>query len=331
MAPKNYVRRTVQYWRLVDARTSLNAPEVDWHTVITKRLYGKRHTFDLEGREHAGTVMALNVGDAWTDAFDLSDVPKAPPLLDPETTYGIVLAAGKDYVPNQANVSDGSQAPMSLNGDEWEPVDNLFVTFLPFGNLIGVLAESTSSSRATKFVDWLNRATAGMWAETDFAWAVRPVVDPSRANLLGQAHGLKSAVFAGELGSQVNPASGIRDIFFPSDDDAPNVQQIRIEVKASVVRGKSGPEDEQAILDWFNDNFGSLDGAVDKAQVTIAPSDSTGPTEVDLLRHRLTRKSNVMLATGASRAFAGKTAVEAIVDAFVLDRADLLRLRNADI
>ena len=94
------------------------------------------------------------------------------------------------------------------------------------------------------------------------------------------------------------------------------------------MRGKSSVADQQRILDWFNQNFGSLQGDVEKAQVSIAAHGDVPATEVDLLHHRLTRKTLVHIATGASRAFTASSAVGAIIEAFTVDRADLLRLRN---
>jgi hypothetical protein len=92
------------------------------------------------------------------------------------------------------------------------------------------------------------------------------------------------------------------------------------------VRGKSTHVDEEEILRWFNDTFGSLQGTVDKAQVTIAGGDG-GPTEIDLIQQRLTRKTRVRLLTGRSRAFTGESAVASILDAYAKDFSDLLRLR----
>lgn len=331
MPKKDYVDRTVQYWRLVDGRTGLNVPEIEWHAVVTKHIYGQRRKFVIDTRDHSGTSISLAIQPSWADAYATNNIADAPNLPDPETTYGVIIAAGKDYVPNQEHTENGEQAPMSLRGEEWEPVDNLFVTFLPFGNLIAVLSESASSSKAAKFADWLNRATVGEWADPEFTWAVKPVIDPTRASLLESATGLKSAIFAGEFGQNVNDASGLRQIFMPNPGSGPTVKQIRLEVKASVVRGGSGESDQSAILDWFTSTFGDLEGKVDKAQVTLSGTDSLGVTEVDLIHHRLTRKSAVRLVTGTSRAFTGMSAVSAIIDAYVADFDDLLRLRNSDV
>ncbi|THG30570.1 hypothetical protein E6C70_14470 [Glaciibacter flavus] len=269
----------------------------------------------------------LDVPHEWADALDVSTVTGTVPRENYDATHGIVLASGKDFVPNQENTQSGAQKAMRLDGEEWEPVDNLFVWFLPFGNMFGVLTESVSASRAATFADWLTRATAGDFKDPDFAWAARPVIDQSRVALLNHADGLRAVNYAGEFGTAVADASGVRALF-QGGHQAPNA--LRIEIKATLVRGKSGHGDEQIMLDWFNQNFGSLSGQVDKAQVTLAADGDTPATEVDLLHHRITRKTQVRIATGATRAFTPLSAVGSIIEAFIIDRGDLVRLRDND-
>lgn len=332
MAKKAELTRTVQYWRLVDARDGARVEELDWEQTLID-LEGSRRTFPLEGREHAGTVVRLPIREEWAQLLDSSDIPGAPSVKDQNLTRGLVLAAVKDYVPNQENASSGHQQPMGLAGADWSPVDNLFVWHLPFGNMIGVLAESTSSSRAGKYADWLTKALRSIYptADPNFAWGAQPVIDQSRAQLLKSAEGLRSFIYAGEIGEAVNEASGAKAVFRGGNSSRHQPQAIRIEVKASIIRGKSAPhDDEREILDWFTETFGALDGSVQKAQVTLSSSDDQPVTEVDLIHHRLTRKTQVPLVLGATRAFAPMSALGAIVQAFEEDRQDLARLRGSN-
>ncbi len=322
MARKTTIDRTVQFWRLVDARDGSRVKEVDWDAIL-RGLHGTRRTFTIDGREHAGTVHALDVDMAWLEALGVLDVRGGKPRADENTTYGMVLAAGKDFVPNQENIGTGDQRPMELAGDQWEPVDNLFVWMLPFGNMFAVLAESTSSARAAKFATWLNHAVPSK-KDPEFRWLARPVVDRSRAQLLKKAKGLRAAVYAGEFGENIADASGVRALFRGPEKE---VGAIRLEVRASLVRGRSHVGDDEAILDWFTANFGDLEGTVDKAQVTIA---GTHPTEVDLLQQRLVYKTAVALATGTTRSFLASGAFGATISAFIANRAALKRLRYSD-
>ena len=326
MAQKQTVGRTVQYWRLVDARDGSRVSELDWDAVL-RRFVNFQARHPVEGREHGGSAYPIKVVDRWTEALSLDDIVDAVEPQNTAITHGLVLASDKDYVPNQENRISGQQQAMQLAGKDWQPVDNLFVWFLPFGNMFAVLAESVSASRAATFADWLNKATADDFDDPEFAWAAKPVIDQQRADLLRGAHGLKTIIYAGEFGNAVNDASGAK-VLFGGNNKVPGA--LRIEVKATLVRGKSAHGDEQIMLDWYNKTFGSLDGHVDKAQVTIAANGDTPPTEVDLLHHRLTRKTQVQIATGPTRAFTPLSAVGSIIDAFVDDRADLLRLRLSD-
>lgn len=328
MAKRPVVQRTVQYWRLVDSRDGALVSEVDWEEIL-RSLQDTRRTFVIDSREHAGTVYTVEVPSGLEEAFDFTGHSDIAGPTNPSVTMGVVIAAGKDFVPNQENATTGIQKPMALDGDGWEPVDNLFVWHLPFGNMIAVLAESTSSSRAAKYADWLTRATRHRYTEDpDFAWGVHPVIDQSRAAILDKASGLRGFVYAGEIGEGVVDAKGAKAIFV-GPDKTPTA--IRIEIKAGLVRGKSSHEDDKTLLEWFNQTFGSLEGTVSKAQVAVSAPGESHATEVDLLHHRLTRKTQVPLAVGTTRAFTPMSALGAIVSAFGEDRTDLLRLRrNSD-
>lgn len=326
MARTAYVSRTVQYWRLVNATTGARVEELDWEEILS-RFVGNRTKFTIDGREHAGTTYPMEVVHEWSDALDATRIPDAVARANPALTYGLVLASGKDFVPNQENVTSGAQKAMRLDGEDWEPVDNLFVWLLPFGNMFGVLAESVSASRAATFADWLTRATAADFQDPDFSWAARPVIDQSQIARLQHADGLKSVNYAGEFGTAVADATGVKALFHGPTNQP---KALRIEIKATLVRGKSSLEDQQLMLEWFNTNFGSLDGKVDKAQVTVSAAQDVPPTELDLLHHRLTRKTQVRIATGSTRAFTPLSAVGSIIEAFLIDRSDLLRLRLND-
>lgn len=328
MPGKDTVPRTVQYWRLVDARTGDRMADLDWDLILSQ-FHATRTAHVVDGREQAGTSHLLSVHKAdWQTALSTAGMLNIVQPANPNATYGLVLASVKDYVPNQGERASGSQKAMQLDSNGWDPVDNLFVWFLPFGNIFGVLAESVSSSRAATFVDWLNKATVGQFQDPDLIFAAKPVIDQARAQMLQNADGLRAVAYAGEIGSAVQDASGLAALFGGGLNRTPGA--LRLEIKATLVRGKSAHGDEQLILDWFNTNFGSLQGAVEKAQVTVEANQATPVTEIDLLHHRLTRKRNVPIATGSTRAFTPLSAVGSILDAFVLDRDDLYRLRDSD-
>lgn len=88
MAPRNFADRTVQYWRLVDARDGSEVEELDWHDIIARYIYGQRQTFVIDKRDHAGTAIAIEMEERWAPAFDVTNVAGAVGASDPSTTYG---------------------------------------------------------------------------------------------------------------------------------------------------------------------------------------------------------------------------------------------------
>jgi hypothetical protein len=331
LAAKKTVPRTVQYWRLVDGRTGERVKEQKWDEVLRK-LHGSRHTFVIDKREHAGTITSHQISDAdLQNGLDAATYKKAKLRSTKSITHSITIAAGKDFVPNQEHVKSGSQKPMQLENKDWEPVDNLFVWFVPFGNIFAVLAESTSSSRAKKFAEWLTKASKPAFEgfDDDFVWDAKPVVDEARKELLKKAGGLKSVVYAGEMGNAITKdASGVEALF--GIGSKKNVTALRVEIKITPVAHKGTVEDQKAILDWYDNTIGPLQGKVDKAQVIVAENEEMPQTEIDLLEQRLTRSTTVTIQNGDSRAFTAESALKAMINAFVKDKHDLLRLRKSD-
>lgn len=330
MAPTT-ISRTVQYWRLVDGQDHSVVSDFDWCSFFEERVT-KRYQQQIDNRGHAGTIRVIT-GSAWSDFESRFSTEDSNESDDESRTYGVVIAAEKDFIPNQEESNSGNQAPMSLKGETWEPVDNLYVWHLPFGNLIGVLAESVSSSRASKYASWLSRYMRSEEAfpegkGNDFQWAAIPVIDEDRAKKLKNVTGLKSAVFTGIIGAG-EPQNNLLSVF-TGPRNPPN--SIRLEVKASLVKGRSDDSDAAEILQWFKDAFGPLDGTpasnIKKAQVTTDPEDGESPTEVDLINHRLTRKRKIPLADETTRSITADVAFDAIIGAANLDAKDLYRLRG---
>lgn len=336
MAKKKSLSRTVQYWRLVDARTEHWVEDYDWENFLRK-MYQKpnsKNEFEIDGIPISGkihSVQALNYSPL-TSQFKNIGIPNK---YDEQSVFTVVLSSSKDYTPNQKHSSTGDQAPMRLNGDEWEPVDNLFIYHLPFANMIAVMAESVSSKRAKVYAEWLNRVMLeqGLFEENpNFRWAATPVVDPHAIEKIKDADRLKSVVIAGEFGDQVKKElpslSSILGQRFSK-----NIDGIRLEIKISTVRGHSTHEDEERILEWYEETFGSFqklsDGSPTTARITAAKNgDDPSYTEVDLLNHRITRKRTVALNYEGAAVINYSSATEALLDATANDIETLWSLRN---
>lgn len=322
--------RTLQYWRVDNVQSTTMMPETDWQRTLAK-LHGRPLKQTIDGQELTGTVVSLPVSEAGQVDMLTRDAPGAPYIADRTTTYGIILAGNKDYVPNQQDRETGDQQAMALAGANWDPVDNLFAWFCPFGNMFGVIAESVSSPRPPVFAEWLTRVLLDERLVTvsrdHFSLEAEPVIDKERSDYLNRADGLKSMVVAGNLGSLVVDASGMERLFQGRGD---SIGALRVEIRVSTVRGISSEEDERTLLNFYNETFGALTGDVLKAQVKTAGDHQADipPTEIDLLHHRLTRSTNVRLTNGVTRAFEALSTIRQIVSAFGQDRKDLLRIRN---
>lgn len=295
--------RTVQYWRLVDGRDSKPVTDVDWYT-FTAGWTGDLEE-EVDGAKLTGTLQTIDIEDG-------------------TRLRGIVLSSEKDYLPNEREAGTGNQKAMDLSGDTWSPVDNLFVVFLPFGNLIAVLAESVSASRAGKFAAWLD-LRADPTQEEDFYWAAAPVIDEERAELLNGVSGLRKLTLRAPFGTKAAKDPS----FLQTLQGVPNqVKGWEIEISIKAKTKDSDHHDEEALLEYFEGTLGGLTGAESKAVLVTSGSDDRGPTEIDLLHHRVTRKAKVEIAHDGTRhaAISVRPVMHALVKAFHQDRADLQRI-----
>jgi hypothetical protein len=290
------IERTVQFWRLVDGRDGSTMAHVDRHAEWVGRAGVARHTID--GVEMTGTVYV-------------------PPSSEGDL-IALVIASEKDYVPRQQD-DEGQQAPMRLDGEDWDPVDNTFVLFLPFGNMFAVLTESTSSTRASMFVRWLNLATGYTARNGEFFWNCEPVIDPDRAQLLQRASGLRKLEVTGRIGSSVTASRGVFRTLRGAAPEQLSGWSVKIEITR--VPGVTTQEDEAELLELFQRNFGTPPQQGDRPEsrltVTTAPDDvRERPEEIDLIHHRITRKARVQMADLPGRSFDTAPAVDALVKAF---------------
>lgn len=293
-----------------------------------------KNEFEIDGIPISGKIHSVPASSYSLLTSRLKQVA-LPYEYDEDSAFTVVLSSSKDYTPNQKNSSTGDQAPMRLDGDEWEPVDNLFIYHLPFANMIAVMAESVSSKRAKVYAEWLNRVMLeqGLFEDDPkFRWTAKPVVDPHAIEKIKDAERLKSVVIAGEFGDQVKkelaPISSILGQKFSK-----NIDGIRLEIKISTVRGHGTQEDEERILEWYEETFGSFqklsDGSPTTARVTAAKNgDDPSYTEVDLINQRITRKRTVALNYEGAAVINYSSATEAILDATVNDFETLWSLRN---
>lgn len=299
---------------------------VDWDQCFRKRIE-QSFTYEVQNIPTAGTIHShesTNYPSLLEKVASKGGSPTDTELFP----IGIVLSVAKDYLPNQEKMNSGKQQPVQLAGEEWQPVDNLFVFHLPFGNIIGVLAESVSSARAGKYAQWLNRffIDQRMLDKNDpnFRWGLLPVLDDETREKLDHATKLKAFTYAGSIGERIGTPSKSLKSLFSSPAREPN--GIKIEIKVSLEKQELSQGDGERLLDWFSSSFGDLQGA-SKAQVkTVQPNGEIN--EVDLIQQRLTRKKEIPLGDAAVKVITARDAFNAIHGACVADFDDLYRLRS---
>ncbi|MGP5725878.1 hypothetical protein ACTXOR_08820 [Arthrobacter rhombi] len=329
MAAPKTVNRVIQYWQILEGSEHNRFDELNWFHVLGI-LHGQPRRAYVEGRELTGVVSAVDVPEQ-LQGF-LATVPDgAPSSPDSTTTYGLVLSEPKDYVPNQQQRSDGAFQSMELAGAGWDPVDNLYIWFCPFGNMFATLAESNSSPRAGIFAAWLSKVLADLAPLKPNADGssrdlfAEPVIDKDRIGIMDTVHGLRNMTVAGHVGQTSVPARGIAQMFGGQS----TVQgALRVEVKVSLVRGISGEDDQEQLKGIFDHLYSDRAGDVLKAQVTTAPEDELPATEIDLLNHRLTRSTKIPLRLTETSAFEAPPTFRRMITAFGQDHKDLLRIRH---
>lgn len=324
--PLKRLNRTVQFWRIVDARD--NQPlekDYDWAAIFGD-LYGKTSPLlfeaDLEGRKFLGQVVTL--GDKITELLhhELTDVFGSKGSCQ---HFGVILAGDKDYVPNQQNKQSGVQQPVGLN-EGWDAVDNSFVWHLAFGNMFAILLESQSSGRANRYAAWLTRflRQSGIISDQQVSYEAIPVIDGDVVDRARKAKGIKAVSLRTSLGRASSANNPVNRIFASHS----NYHDVDIEIKITTRPGRSRQEDEQENLEWFRENLGDL---TEFSKAVVKTVDSKGTIdELNLLKERLSRKQNITLDTSKSAADAiNKDSVfPAIVEAFVKNYRDLQGLKD---
>lgn len=320
---KKRIQRTIQYWRLVSAGSGSAVDEQNWYAFI-KQIYGKPITHRVLEKEITGKVFAMQP-DTIADALVKELLAENFPGSYDGAVYALVLSTDKDHVPSQRHRKSGDQKPMSTD-DEHVPVDNTFVWFLPMGNLVAVLQENQSAIRAQYICGWLDRTMRDeeLLPQHNFHWDASPVIDASTRKALSSARGLRSAT----LGASVpaGDTSGLRALL---GGDANYEGEFELEIKIRHIKKRNPShhdQDTKRTLEWFGETFGQHVDSLKKASVVL---DGPGrrPGEIDMLRHRMTRKTQVQIED-KGLSINSSSAMGAIMKGFVADAKPLLELRK---
>ena len=323
---KREIQRTVQYWRLVNANGSSPVAEQNWGEIF-KNAYGKPKTYRVLDKDITCNVVTLDIRDEWKDFVPPTGMAGVIPWSD-GAIYGLTVSTDKDHVPNQGNHKSGVQQPMGLNKG-FVPIDNLFVWFLPFGNMFGIMMENISAARPRLFAQWLTMLMRdqGVLPQHNLLWDAAPVVDLERKQALKKAHNLKSILVAGTV--QPQQTSSLHEIF--GGPEFEGTYQVQFKIKAlKKGKPKAYAHDTAKMKQWFDSTFGGQFAGLSTARIQFVPGNDALPVgEIDLLQHRLTRKRSVMMRPGPAQAFVASSALAEIVNAYVVDFDELEKLRKS--
>lgn len=323
MVEKNLVR-TVQYWRLVNGANLQPADEQDWTTIL-KNAYGSPITHQVLNKEVSGKVFTLQPEDEWDDFLEPTSMNGLRQIND-GAVYALVASTDKDHLPSQAKRGTGEQKAVTVDKG-YTPVDNLFIWFLPFGNIMAVLQESVSSARPKAIASWLTHImrTQGNLPQHNFQWTAEPVVDPDKKRFLDQAKRLRRMEIGGTV---TQSATGpLRELFVGPQFEG--TYEIELKVRHVKKNNKASyASDTREMMDWFEGMFGDHLGELDKAKVVVDrdPGDHIPKGEIDLISQRITRKRTIQVGQ-RGQAILASSAVSEIVKAYIQDFEELAKLR----
>lgn len=168
------------------------------------------------------------------------------------------------------------------------------------GNFVAVLQENQSAIRAQYICGWLDRAMKeqGLLPQHNFHWDASPVIDASTRKALSSARGLRSAT----LGASV-PAGDTNALRTLLGGDANYEGEFELEIKIRHIKKRNPSHherDTKKTLEWFGETFGQHVASLKKASAVIE-GPGRRPGEIDMLRHRMTRKLRCRLRTRGCR------------------------------
>lgn len=325
---REYLKRTVAYYQMVDSLTRTALPETDWNHVL--RTFG---TVPREERifekDVTGVTVILPIQDRWVNALRPAEMKDLVTTWHDESVYALIASTDKDHVPNQ-RMSDGRFKPME-HDDDAVPATSSFVWFLPFGNICGILNEDISALSPTYIASWLTRAmdATGTLPQPNTKLEAVPVIDKDTWGKVKRATKLSSASISGKVrGAEPN---ALRDLL----GGGPHLEgsfDIQIKITPRKVDSRKNWEsDTSALSDWFENAFGSLAGiTAARARIARTPDQDNLPhDELNLFNHRLTRKRQVAIANpnGDAQAISATSAVTEIIEAYLEDLDEIRKYR----
>ncbi|GAA1280925.1 hypothetical protein GCM10009609_51130 [Pseudonocardia aurantiaca] len=298
------LKRTVAFWRLVQAPDLTPLGDVDWPAFMAEvaedaRNGRSRHAID--NSEITGTTYTRDLVDH------------------------LVLTKTRDDMPRQQHRNTGTLADMSTTGDGWEVIESTFVKFLEFGNVFGLLRSQPTAPSPQAVARWINATKI-----LNVQLAVEPVIDPDRWRHMHDGGGLTYLEFAGPSVVLDRDVSGPLDHFLHPARYATG----KIAMKFTVSKART-PEDSRQRRDLYlaAEELVRTIGLenLNKAKVRVFDEDNRGikAESIDLIQHRFTIKRTISLDRGERTSVSEQSAFDAIITA-VEKFEDDLRAAVAD-
>lgn len=227
---------------------------------------------------------------------------------------------------------------MDWNSGEWREleqnasrgfVDTSAISFLPFGNVVGIMAGSVSAPTHRGLETWLNE----LHLFPDVQLTARPVLSKAEVERLGTAHGAsrieikignhKVAALRGRTGRLAHFLRLAHEAY----------GDINVTMIISVPRGKARADDRQALLDDLRDIAPVAPGAADRARAKLVFAEADGLERtrlVELTEHHITAKRRVPAVDDQGNSIRILSAVDAILDVAAEHEGELRAAVEAD-
>jgi hypothetical protein len=186
------------------------------------------------------------------------------------------------------------------------------MSFLPFGNIVGIMQGSTAAPTHRSLESWINGLH--LFPETDIV--VRPLVSRAEVDRLRTAQGASKIEI--RIGSSKIAALRERRGRLASFLRVASQQygDINVTLIISVPPGHARAEDRRALLDDLRDIEEVVPGAAERARATLVYAEAAGPEYrrlVELVEHHITAKRRVAAVDKEGRSIRILSAVTAIM------------------
>ncbi|WP_202966128.1 DUF6731 family protein [Streptomonospora alba] len=310
MAQKNtYRERTVSFYEIVFRKNGeeVRGEQVNWKEFLSEATRAKVAELTLDADE----------------TFVGSIVP-----VDEEDHLLLHRVKGQTEWLSVMNWETGEWKELESKASEGY-LDTSVISFLSYGNIVGIMQGATSSPTHKSLEKWINGIK--VFERTNVV--VRPLVSQAQVDSLRQASGAnrieirigasKSEALSKKNGRLANMLKKAREDY----------GDISVTLIISVPRGKSRTEDRQRLLNDLQDLEEVMPKAAEKAKATLVYAEEGSPEQrrlVELVEHHITAKRRVPAVDEDGNSVRILSAVGAILEVADQHEAELRRAADVE-